>query len=95
MDVNGRFLAIFCSRYTYLELSTTLGAHPGMGYRPGMASASAIGRPRGAQWPICEGGGRLQHERQTFASPIATKHVNLRHIWATWLLGGGCDAISL
>ena len=31
-----------------------------------------------------------QHERQTFASPIATKHVNLRHIWATWLLGGVC-----
>ena len=30
---------------------------------------------------------RLQLERQTFASPIATKHVNLRHIWATWLLG--------
>ena len=42
-DVTARFLAIFRSGYTYLELGTTLGAHLGMGYRPGMASASAIG----------------------------------------------------
>ena len=47
-DVTSSFLAIFCSRSIYLELSTTLGAHLGIGYRPGMASASAIGRLRGA-----------------------------------------------
>ena len=31
-DVTSRFLAIFCSKYTYPELSTTLGAHLEMGY---------------------------------------------------------------
>ena len=43
-DVTGRFLAIFRSGYTYLELDTTLGAHLGIVCRPGMASASPIGR---------------------------------------------------
>ena len=42
-DVTSNFLAIFCSRSTYLELGTTLGAHLGIGYRPGMASASPLG----------------------------------------------------
>ena len=40
MDVTNRFLANFRSRYTYLELGTTLGAHLGMGYRPGMATST-------------------------------------------------------
>ena len=44
MDITGTFLPIFCSGYTYLELNTTLGAHLGIGCRPGMTSANAIGR---------------------------------------------------
>ena len=43
-DVTSRFLANFRSGYTYLELDTTLGAHLGIVCRPGMASASPIGR---------------------------------------------------
>ena len=46
-DVTNRFLAIFRSGYTYLELDTTLGAHLGIVCRPGMASASPIGRLQG------------------------------------------------
>ena len=41
-DVASNFLVNFCSRLTYSELDTTLGAHLGMGYRPGMASASHV-----------------------------------------------------
>ena len=51
-DVTGRFLAIFRSGYTYLEIDTTLGAHLGIVCRPGMASASPIGRLQGASWRL-------------------------------------------
>ena len=37
-DVASNFLVNFCSRLTYSELDTTLGAHLGVGYRPGTAS---------------------------------------------------------
>ena len=47
MDVTSSFLDIFCSRLTSSELGATLGAHLGIRYRPGMASASAIGRHLG------------------------------------------------
>ena len=56
MDVTSSFLGISCSRYIYLGLSTTPGAHLGMGYRPGMASASAIGQLQSAQWRFIWGG---------------------------------------
>ena len=59
-DVTSNFLAIGCSRKTFLQLSKTLGARLGIGYRPGMASASAIGRLRGAAAShlgvLCQGG---------------------------------------
>ena len=51
-DVTSRFLANFRSGYTYLELDTTLGAHLGIVCRPGMASASPIGRLQGASWRL-------------------------------------------
>ena len=44
IEVTSSFLDIFCSTQTPFELSTTLKAHLGMGYRPGMASASATGQ---------------------------------------------------
>ena len=56
-DVASSFLDIFCSRWTYLELGTTLGAQLGIGYRPGMPSASAIGRFLEAPRRLCRGGG--------------------------------------
>ena len=43
-DVTGSFLVIFCSRLIFSELGATLGAHLGIRYSAGMASASAIGR---------------------------------------------------
>ena len=43
-DVKINFYVTFSSRLTFSELGATLGAHLGIGYRPGMASASAIGR---------------------------------------------------
>ena len=46
-DVTSSFPANFLSGYTYLELDMTLGAHLGIVCRPGIASASPIGRLQG------------------------------------------------
>ena len=51
-DVKINFYAKFSSRLTFSELGATLGAHLGIGYRPGMASASAIGRYLGVHLGI-------------------------------------------
>ena len=43
-DVTSSFLDIVCSISTFLELAMTLRTHLGIGYRPGMSSASGISR---------------------------------------------------